>query len=1252
MFLQRNHNATKGDDTKLTQLDNFTKNTDYENIKTLDDMRKKYDDTNYLYIAAANGNLDLCKTLIKEYNFDKNMTDNNGYTAIHHSVAAGNYDLLKFFVDVGADINVTTKLGHNCLHIAALKGHLELCNTLIDNYKFDKDKVGNYGCTALHHSAESGNYELFKFFVDKGANIKLKTIAGESCLHIAAFNGQLDFCKTLIKVYQFDKDMSDNNGCTALHHSAGSGVYDLVQFFVNKRPDLYLKNKFGHNCLHIAAFYGHLNLCKKLIERSMCDKDMTDNDGCTALHHAAGSGMYGIVKFFVDKGAEIHLKNKLGQNCLHAAALHGHLNLCKTFIDTYGFDKNIADNNGWTALHNSAQSGSYELVKFFVEKGAEIHQKTKAGESCLHIAARNGHLNLCQTLIANHGFDKNIANNNGWTALHSSARSGSYELVIFFVEKGADIHQKTKVGENCLHIAARNGHLNLCQTLIANHGFDKNIANNNGWTALHSSAQSGSYELVIFFVEKGADIHQKTKVGENCLHIAARNGHLNLCQNLIAGHGFDKNIADNDGLTALLNSAQSGSYELVKFFVEKGADVHETTKAGENCLHIAARNGHLNLCQTLIDDHGFDKNIADNNGWTALHNSAQSGSYELVKFFVEKGADIYEKTKADENCLHIAARNGHLNLCQNLIDDHGFDKNIADNNGVTALLNSAQSGSYELVKFFVEKGADIHEKTKAGYNCLHIAAGNGHLNLCQTLIDDHGFDKNIAGKNGWTALLNSVQNGSYELVKFFVEKGADIHEKTKAGYNCLHIAAGNGHLNLCQTLIDDHGFDKNIADKNGWTALLHSAQSGSYELVTFFVEKGADVHEKTKAGYNCLHIAACHRHLNLCQTLIDDHGFDKNIADNNGWTKLHISAQSGSYELVKFFVEKGADIYEKTKADENCLHIAARNGHLNLCQTLIDDHGFDKNIADNNGWTALHNSAQSGSYELVKFFVEKGADIYEKTKADENCLHIAARNGHLNLCQTLIDDHGFDKNIADNNGWTALLNSAQSGSYELVKFFVEKGADIQEKTKAGEIADCLHIAARNGHLELCQTLIDDHGFDKNIADNNGWTALLHSAQSGSYELVKFFVEKGADVHETTKAGKNCLHIAARSGHLNLCQTLIADHGFDKNIADNDGLTALLNSVQSGSYELVKFFVEKGADVHETTKAGENCLHIAACNGHLNLCQTLIADHGFDKNIADNNGWTALLNSVQSGSYELVKFFVEKGADIHEKTRSW
>lgn len=164
------------------------------------------------------------------------------------------------------------------------------------------------------------------------------------------------------------------------------------------------------------------------------------------------------------------------------------------------------------------------------------------------------------------------------------------------------------------------------------------------------------------------------------------------------------------------------------------------------------------------------KNSTNNNGWTAHHNSVESGSYELVKFFVNSGIDIYLKTFSGDNCLHIAACNGHLNLFQTLINDHGFDKNMAINNGYTALHKSAQCGSYELVKFLVDKGTDIHQKIKAGYNCLNIAARNGHLDLCQNLIDDHDFDINVAANDGWTGLHSFTRSGSYELTNIFLAR--------------------------------------------------------------------------------------------------------------------------------------------------------------------------------------------------------------------------------------------------------------------------------------------------------------------------------------------------------------------------------------------------------------------------------------------------------------------------------------------------
>ena len=56
-----------------------------------------------------------------------------------------------------------------------------------------------------------------------------------------------------------------------------------------------------------------------------------------------------------------------------------------------------------------------------------------------------------------------------------------------------------------------------------------------------------------------------------------------------------------------------------------------------------------------------------------------------------------------------------------------------------------------------------------------------------------------------------------------------------------------------------------------------------------------------------------------------------NLADNDRWRALHISARSGSYELLNTFHDIGTDIDLRTNDGSNCLHIAALHGHLNLC---------------------------------------------------------------------------------------------------------------------------------------------------------------------------------------------------------------------------------------------------------------------------------------------------------------------------------
>ena len=110
------------------------------------------------------------------------------------------------------------------------------------------------------------------------------------------------------------------------------------------------------------------------------------------------------------------------------------------------------------------------------------------------------------------------------------------------------------------------------------------------------------------------------------------------------------------------------------------------------------------------------------------------------------------------------------------------------------------------------------------------------------------------------------------------------------------------------------------------------------------------------------------------------------------------------------------DVCLKTDDGKNRLNIPAEFGHLSFCKTLIDKHILDVNITESIGWTALHFSAKTDSYELIRIFVDKGTDINLSIRDEINCLQIAAMFGHFNLWKIFIDNHNFDVNLTTNLG--------------------------------------------------------------------------------------------------------------------------------------------------------------------------------------------------------------------------------------------
>ena len=115
----------------------------------------------------------------------------------------------------------------------------------------------------------------------------------------------LRLCKTLIDKHYFDLNVADSDGWTPLHYLAKRGSYELFDFLANNGTFILFTTKGKKNCLHIAVFYGHLNLCRTLIEKLNFNVDITDTYGQRACHYSLRNRGIEIIKYFADKGTDL-----------------------------------------------------------------------------------------------------------------------------------------------------------------------------------------------------------------------------------------------------------------------------------------------------------------------------------------------------------------------------------------------------------------------------------------------------------------------------------------------------------------------------------------------------------------------------------------------------------------------------------------------------------------------------------------------------------------------------------------------------------------------------------------------------------------------------------------------------------------------------------------------------------------------------------------------------------------------------------
>lgn len=172
---------------------------------------------------------DTLENVVNALNANPNpdVTNHNGFTALHYAVLNGNTDIVDHLLDNGATLIRTNYDGLQAMHFASMTHNQEMLNTLVEKGGAI-NATDEFGNTPLHYAVlNHGDSALVQHVIKLGGIVNNPNQEGETPLHIAAKEGNTDVVSTLL-ANGADKLLEDNQGDTALQEASNSGFGDVI----------------------------------------------------------------------------------------------------------------------------------------------------------------------------------------------------------------------------------------------------------------------------------------------------------------------------------------------------------------------------------------------------------------------------------------------------------------------------------------------------------------------------------------------------------------------------------------------------------------------------------------------------------------------------------------------------------------------------------------------------------------------------------------------------------------------------------------------------------------------------------------------------------------------------------------------------------------------------------------------------------------------------------------------------------------
>lgn len=254
-------------------------------------------------------------------------------------------------------------------------------------------------------------------------------------------------------------------------------------------------------------------------------------------------------------------------------------------------------------------------------------------------------------------------------------------------------------------------------------------------------------------IKLGADVDVKNKDGDLPLFVAVFNGNekcaeflnendasLGDCTKIIKKLLKNPKMKDR---TKILKSCVKYDLDLFDYWGSKGETLLNTISKLRDDYEDVAEMAKI-IADAQSDEEKYDKH-GDEDGNTALHNavSKKNPNLELVSVLITKGAwSIHKKTYCSEGKfpLMLAVQHDNVDLIDLLISHGARVNDKTDGSHMTALHGACMCCNEKVIKFLIQKGADISPVNDWGSTPFSILMENPQLenreNCIRTMIKE------------------------------------------------------------------------------------------------------------------------------------------------------------------------------------------------------------------------------------------------------------------------------------------------------------------------------------------------------------------------------------------------------------------------------------------------------------------------------------------------------------------------------------